>query len=72
MGWMTFGKFVDGVPAALVELIPDHPKPYAARLYSALHAMDDAGVDRIIIELPPDTPEWHAVRDRLTRAASRD
>jgi hypothetical protein len=22
-----------------------------------------------VIEMPPDTPEWAAVRDRLTRAA---
>jgi L-threonylcarbamoyladenylate synthase len=72
IGYLTFGKSSYNTAAAHVESMPDRPQPYATRLYSALHAMDDAGVHRIIVELPPDTPEWYAVRDRLTRAASRD
>ena len=32
---------------------------------------DDQGYDAIVVELPPDTPEWAAVRDRLTRASFR-
>lgn len=50
--------------------MPAAPDRYAARLYAALHALDDAGVDRIVVELPPDTDEWLAVRDRLRRASA--
>lgn len=46
------------------------PERYAADLYAVLHEIDRAGWDRVVIELPPDTPEWAGVRDRLTRAAS--
>ena len=50
--------------------MPDSAKAYAARLYATLHELDGAGLTRILIELPPDTDEWQAVRDRLRRAAS--
>ena len=50
--------------------ISDAPTQYAADLYAILHELDDGRFDRIVIELPPDTPEWAAVRDRLTRAAA--
>ena len=43
----------------------------AADLYATLHRLDDEGYDAILVKLPPDTPEWAAVRDRLTRAAER-
>jgi L-threonylcarbamoyladenylate synthase len=46
------------------------PAEVAARLYADLHALDVGGFDRIIAVLPPDTDEWRAVRDRLTRAAA--
>lgn len=41
----------------------------AAQLYDTLHRLDHAQLDLILVETPPDTPEWAAVRDRLTRAA---
>ena len=41
----------------------------AARLYGLLHELDREGYDWIAVELPPDTPEWAGVRDRLVRAA---
>jgi L-threonylcarbamoyladenylate synthase len=53
------------------EFISDDPEEYAADLYALLHRLDDGSYDRIVVELPPDTPEWAAVRDRLTRAAAR-
>lgn len=46
------------------------PERFAADLYAMLHELDAAGWDRIVIELPPDTPEWAGVRDRLLRAAA--
>jgi L-threonylcarbamoyladenylate synthase len=53
------------------EAMPNEPVAYAAELYSRLHDMDERGFDFILVELPPDTPEWAAIRDRLTRAAAR-
>ncbi|HWV17052.1 MAG TPA: L-threonylcarbamoyladenylate synthase [Rhodocyclaceae bacterium] len=42
---------------------------YAHDLYANLRLLDAAGVDRILVETPPDQPEWRAVADRLGRAA---
>jgi L-threonylcarbamoyladenylate synthase len=49
--------------------MPREPAGYAAALYGRLHELDHQGFDWIAVELPPDTPEWAAIRDRLTRAA---
>lgn len=46
----------------------DDPEKAAAELYATLHELDDGRFDRIVIALPPDAPEWAAIRDRLTRA----
>lgn len=48
--------------------MPRDPHAYAQRLYAALRELDTAGCARILVEAPPDAPEWDAVRDRLRRA----
>ena len=50
--------------------LPSDPADCSALLYSVLHLLDRAWFTRIVIELPPDTPEWLAVRDRLRRASA--
>jgi L-threonylcarbamoyladenylate synthase len=55
--------------AASKQRMPEKPEEYAAELYSALHNFDRQGFDWIAVELPPDVPEWAAIRDRLVRAA---
>ncbi|MBW3571116.1 MAG: threonylcarbamoyl-AMP synthase [Gemmatimonadetes bacterium] len=55
---------------APVVRMPDDPAGYAARLYAALHELDEAGCDLILIDPPPDAPAWSGVRDRLRRAAT--
>jgi len=50
--------------------MPRDAASYAERLYRVLHELDQQGYDWISIELPPDTPQWAGIRDRLTRAAS--
>jgi L-threonylcarbamoyladenylate synthase len=55
--------------AAVAIRMPAMPGPYAALLYSRMHELDHEGLDWIAVELPPDTREWTAIRDRLTRAA---
>ena len=39
-------------------------------LFGVLRDLDARGVQQIWVQLPPDTPEWEGVRDRLQRAAA--
>ncbi len=48
---------------------PATPREYENRLYAMLHELDAAGAQRILIERPPEGPDWEAVGDRLRRAA---
>jgi L-threonylcarbamoyladenylate synthase len=50
--------------------MPRNPQAYAQRLYAALRELDSAGCERILVEAPPDSAAWNAVRDRLTRACT--
>jgi len=51
--------------------MPRDAQAYAQKLYAALRELDTAGCERILVEAPPDTPEWAAVRDRLKRACEQ-
>jgi len=59
----------EAVDVAGAEMLSGDPREYAADLYAALHRLDDAGVATILVQEPPQTEAWLAVRDRLTRAA---
>ncbi|MFN2643586.1 MAG: L-threonylcarbamoyladenylate synthase [Burkholderiales bacterium] len=48
--------------------MPRDPLAYAHKLYAALRELDGAECQALLIEAPPQTPEWTAVRDRLRRA----
>jgi L-threonylcarbamoyladenylate synthase len=41
----------------------------AQKLYDTLHKMDALNAEKLLIETPPNAPEWLAILDRLTRAA---
>jgi L-threonylcarbamoyladenylate synthase len=59
-------------PAAgrgVVVALPAEPFACAAALYATLHRYDLEGWDWLAIEIPPETPEWDGIRDRLQRAA---
>jgi L-threonylcarbamoyladenylate synthase len=56
------------MPQCKTVVLPNQPDKAAEALYSTLHEMDHLKVQRLLIELPPATSEWHAVLDRLTRA----
>jgi L-threonylcarbamoyladenylate synthase len=51
--------------------MPRDPQAYAQKLYAALRELDGAGCEQILVEAPPDTAEWAAVRDRLKRACEQ-
>lgn len=38
-------------------------------LYAALHTLDDFQSEKILVQRPPNSPEWLAILDRLSRAA---
>jgi len=48
--------------------MPRDANAYAQKLYAALRELDGARCEAILIEAPPDAPEWAAVQDRLRRA----
>ncbi len=49
-------------------VMPNDPEQYARHLYAALRTLDAEGAERLLIEMPPDTPAWVAVHDRIARA----
>lgn len=72
VGWLALDLSALVEHAALsVVPMPRHAAGYAARLYAALHELDAAGVDHIVVAEPPDDDAWLGVRDRLRRAAAR-
>ena len=72
VGWLPLGEpsqLLD--PSRCVMLaMPVEPLAYGAQLYMALHVLDAAGVDKIVVAQPPAGDAWLAVRDRLRRAAA--
>lgn len=48
----------------------DDPAGFAHDLYAQLRALDALGLDLILVEAPPHGAAWHAVADRLGRAAA--
>jgi L-threonylcarbamoyladenylate synthase len=70
VGWVTWPGAAE-VPGTQRIDLPREPIAYAAGLYAALHDLDAAAVERIVVAKPPEGDAWLAVRDRLRRAAQR-
>ena len=49
---------------------PHDAAAYAHDLYANLRMLDAAACDAILVEKPPQQPEWAAVNDRIDRAAA--
>jgi L-threonylcarbamoyladenylate synthase len=45
---------------------------YAAALYAVLHRLDEAGHEILFVEAPPQSADWEAVWDRLTKATGTE
>jgi L-threonylcarbamoyladenylate synthase len=76
VGWLTsrvddpdVRRLADSRELVVVPM-PADADAYATRLYATLHALDQRGLDRIVVDAPPATDAWAAVADRLRRAAS--
>lgn len=50
--------------------LSSNPKQYAHDLYAALRNADQAGAKKIYIEMVPETQEWVAIQDRLSKACN--
>ncbi len=66
LGYSGHAGGAAGVPVTTSPYAPE----YAARLFDALRRLDAAGVQRIVVEEPPQGPAWDAIWDRLRRAAT--
>ncbi len=56
-------------PPAWWRRAAESPQTYARRFYALLRELDETDAAAIGVELPPDLPEWAALRDRIFRAA---
>lgn len=67
---ITIGQATPSIAQAAARLIelPADPHACGQRLYATLRQADESGAPALFIEMPPDEPQWTAVRDRLTRA----
>jgi L-threonylcarbamoyladenylate synthase len=48
-------------------VLGDEPTAFGAAMYDALHELEDAGYQQVLVEELPDGVEWDALRDRLGR-----
>jgi L-threonylcarbamoyladenylate synthase len=53
-----------------VSLMPHDAEAFARAIYAELHRCDEAGAEGIVVETPPELPEWAGIADRLRRAAA--
>jgi L-threonylcarbamoyladenylate synthase len=58
-------------PTVVIHPMPQAALAYAAALYEILHHADEGNYDWIAVDLPPNSPEWEAIHDRLKRAATK-
>ena len=52
--------------------MPLSARAYSAVLYDTLHKLDRMKVSTVYVQMPPEEPEWEAVRDRLDKASSTE
>jgi len=69
-GWDGCARDVNPIGMEVIEVLPADPTRYSASLYAALHRLDAAGLDRLVIALPPEDDDWLAIHDRLQRMQS--
>lgn len=53
-----------------VSVMPHDAEAFARAFFAELHRCDEAGADLIVVEAPPELPEWSGIADRLRRAAA--
>ncbi|WP_211243483.1 L-threonylcarbamoyladenylate synthase [Chitiniphilus eburneus] len=66
---LSFGPWAGDAATSAIHEMPDNPSEYARLIYDKLRQIDRQGYTIIFLQLPPATPGWLAVNDRLRRAA---
>ncbi|MDO6525332.1 L-threonylcarbamoyladenylate synthase [Motilimonas sp. 1_MG-2023] len=59
-----------GLTASQWREMPREAALYGQQLYVTLYQVDQLDVANILVELPPQSDDWRAINDRLSRAAS--
>jgi L-threonylcarbamoyladenylate synthase len=67
---IAHAKIPSGGNFADVSVMPHDAEAFARALYAELHRCDAAGAGLIVVEEPPNLPEWSGIADRLRRAAA--
>ncbi|NBV24037.1 MAG: threonylcarbamoyl-AMP synthase [Proteobacteria bacterium] len=67
---LAYAQIPLGGGLGAVSVIPHDAEAYARALYAELHRCDDEGAACIVVEAPPDSPEWRGIADRLRRASA--
>jgi L-threonylcarbamoyladenylate synthase len=70
-GVMSFHARPEGDASVVWIEASSDPGRYAHELYANLRTLDASGCREILVEEPPESGEWAAIRDRLMRARSR-
>ncbi len=71
LGWLSLGPPSQRPSQVAAHLaLPTDPEGYGRALYAALRELESLEVRALVVDLPPETPPWRAVHDRLVRAAA--
>lgn len=69
-GVMSFHARPEGDASLIWIEAPSDPQRYGHDLYANLRTLDSSGCGEILVEEPPASGKWTAIRDRLMRARS--
>jgi L-threonylcarbamoyladenylate synthase len=67
---LAHARIPSGENFAGVSVIPHDAEAFARAIYAELHGCDEAGAQFVVVEAPPETPEWSGIADRLRRASA--
>ncbi|MGD1087106.1 MAG: L-threonylcarbamoyladenylate synthase [Verrucomicrobiota bacterium] len=67
---IAHAKIPAGENFARVSVIPHDAEAFARAIYAELHRCDETGAELIVVEAPPESPEWSGIVDRLRRASA--
>jgi L-threonylcarbamoyladenylate synthase len=68
-GFVLIGTNLRHISPTQIEM-PGNPQAYARHFYAVLRELDELQLPAIYIQMPPDHPDWTAVRDRIRRATT--
>lgn len=67
---MAFSDPISSTSVINWKQMSEDPAECARQLYAFMRELDTSGADYIVVEEPPELPEWMGILDRLRRAAN--